>query len=326
MRVSVIIPLYNKARYIERALNSVAAQTYKDFEVIVVDDGSTDDGGSLVKSYEKLPAKLITQLNAGPGAARNRGLSEARGEFVAFLDADDEWLPGYLQEGVRLLEENHNVASVTFGYFSYPSGKSRETMWRARGLTEGIQSLTANTPPMVAVQMLAYMSPCTTIARTDVIRRWGGFYDHEKCLYGEDAHLWLKVLLNQTVAFYFRPLANLHDEASGLAHNLKGSRPIEPFLQHPEEIRSACPPHLTALLERILAIRAFKTACVFGYWGHWQEAGNLVRKFKLPGAWRLPYYRSALVCRTPLGSALGRLWRIVSHKKAQKVRKGSAAF
>lgn len=309
MRVSVIIPLYNKAPYIKRALDSVAAQTYKDFELIVVDDGSTDTGGSLVKSYEKLPTRLITQVNAGPGAARNRGVSEARGEFVAFLDADDEWLPGYLQEGVRLLEENHDTASITFGYFSYPSGKSQEAMWRARGLTEGIQSLSANTDPMIAVQMLAYMSPCTTITRSDVIRGCGGFYNREKCLYGEDAHLWLKVLLNQKVAFYFRSLAKLHNEASGLARNLNGPRPIEPFLKYPEEIRSVCPPHLAELLERMLAIRAFKTACVLGYWGHWQKADELVRKFKLPGAWRLPYYRSALVCRTPLGSAIGKLWR-----------------
>jgi hypothetical protein len=58
-----------------------------------------------------------------------------------------------------------------------------------------------------------------------------------------------------------------------------------------------------------LAIRAFKTACVLGYWGHWREAGDLVRRFKLPGAWQLPYYRYALICRTPIGSVIGKLLR-----------------
>ena len=309
MRVSVIIPLYNKAPYIKRALDSVAAQNDKNVELIVVDDGSTDGGESVVKSYERVPIKLITQSNAGPGAARNRGLREASGDLVAFLDADDEWSPEYLKEGVRVLEENPDVATVTFGFFSFPSGKSSESMWRARGLSEGIQRLTPNTSPALAVQMLAYMSPCTTIARTELIRKWGGFYSENKCRYGEDAHLWLKVLLNEKVAFYFRPLANLHNEASALAHNLDGPRPVEPFLLDPDDIRNVCPDHLAELLERVLAARAFKTACVLGYWGRWRQADELARKFRLRGAWNLPYYKPALVCRTPVGGALGKLWR-----------------
>jgi glycosyltransferase involved in cell wall biosynthesis len=307
VRVSIIMPLYNKAPFVERALDSIAAQTYKDFEVIVVDDGSTDKGAEVVKSYIKLPIKLIAQENAGPGAARNRGLNDASGEFVAFLDADDEWLREYLQEGVRLLEENAGAVSVTFGYFA--SGESRENMWRARGLVEGLQSLRPETSPMNAVHMLAYMSPCTTIARTDTIRKWGGFYSRDRCLYAEDAYLWLKILLNENVIFKFKPLARFHLDASGLSRNLKDSRPVEPFVEHPEEIERVCPPHLTELLRRMLAIRAFKTACVLGYWGHWREAGDLVRRFKLPGAWQLPYYRYALICRTPIGSVIGKLLR-----------------
>ena len=105
MRVSVIVPLFNKAPYIERALSSVAAQTYRDFELIVVDDGSTDEGPRIVEAFNDLPIHLIRQENAGPGAARNRGLELAQGELVAFLDADDEWLPNYLSENVRLLDE-----------------------------------------------------------------------------------------------------------------------------------------------------------------------------------------------------------------------------
>jgi hypothetical protein len=89
-------------------------------------------------------------------------------------------------------------------------------------------------------------------------------------------------------------------------------RPIEPFLVHPEEIESSCPPHLHDLLKRVLAARALKTACVLGYWGQWQEARALVRRFRVPGAWRLPYYTSSLVCRTPIGAAIGKLHRMVA--------------
>ncbi len=310
MRVSVIIPLYNKAPLVRRALQSVAAQTLEDFEIVVVDDGSTDEGADTVESFADSRVRLVRQGNAGPGAARNRGLTEARGELVAFLDADDEWLPDYLAESVRLLEEyGPEVASITSGYFAFPAGKSNELMWRARGLTVGISRVTPDTSPALTVSMLAYMSPCTTVARIEPIRKLGGFYDRDHCLYAEDSHLWLKLLLNESVAFQLKPLARIHFEASAAAQTRKALRPVEPFLVHPEEIEAVCPPELRGVLEGILAARALKTACVLGYWGDWQKARALVNRFAFPGSWRLPYYTSSLVCRTPIGAGLGRAWR-----------------
>ena len=139
MNVSVVIPLYNKARHIARAIDSIVTQTYGDLELIVVDDGSSDGGGDIVRRYTDPRIRLIVQANAGPGAARNRGLREAKGELVAFLDADDQWLPDYLQTSVALLEQyGPEVASVSSGYFLYPLGKSTEATWRQRGLREGI--------------------------------------------------------------------------------------------------------------------------------------------------------------------------------------------
>lgn len=310
MRVSVVIPLYNKAPYIGRALDSVAAQDFTDFELIVVDDGSTDGGAEIAEGYGDARVRLVRQPNAGPGAARNRGIEEARGAIIAFLDADDEWLPGYLAEGVRLLDESGGeAAAATSCYFAEPGGESQERMWRARGIEEGVHRVDEHSEPRRFVSMLAYMSPCTTVVRAESLRRWGGFYGRDRCLYAEDAHLWMKVLLNEAVVFSLRPLARLHFEASGLSNNLRGARPVEPFLLHPEEIEAACPPRLRVLLSRVLATRAFKTACVLGYWGQWREARELVRRFRLPGDWRLPYYAPALVCRTPIGAGLGRAWR-----------------
>jgi glycosyltransferase involved in cell wall biosynthesis len=307
-RVSVVVPLYNKARHVRRALDSIAAQTFRDFELIVVDDGSTDDGANLVESYGDARLRLIRQQNAGPGAARNRGVAESLGELVAFLDADDEWLPSYLARAVSTLEETGAV-TVTSCYFEHPPGESRAPMWRARGIVEGARQLNTDTPPNLFVRTLAYMSPCTTVARADVLKKWGGFYAEDRCLYGEDAFLWMKVLLNERVAFSLEPLARFHHDASELSKNLAGARPVEPFLLHPEEIRASCPERMRELLERVLAIRALKTACVLGYWGRWREARALKRRFKVAGDWRLPKYVPAQVCSTPLGAGLGAAWR-----------------
>jgi Glycosyl transferase family 2 len=314
VRVSVIIPLYNKARHVRRALESVARQTWADFECIVVDDGSTDDGRRLAEEFcrEEARFRLVAQENAGPGAARNRGIAEASGGLLAFLDADDEWAPEYLEESVRLLDEcGPEVAAVTHGYVEHPGGASSEGLWRARGLRGGVQRVTTGTPPALFVSMLAFMSPCSTVARAGAVRRRGGFYERDRCLYAEDALLWMKTLLNEPVVFSLRPLASFHREAAGLSKNLRGARPVEPFLVDPREVEGACPAHLRELLRRVLAARAFKTACVLGYWGRWREARALVRRFVVPGAWRLPYYAPALLCSTPLGAGLGKTWRAV---------------
>jgi hypothetical protein len=312
VRVSVIIPLFNKAPYVARALASVTRQNFTDFELIVVDDGSTDEGPGIVEAYDDSRIRLITQENAGPGAARNRGLAEAQGELIAFLDADDEWFPGYLKESVSLLDQyGPSVAAITSGYVEHPANVSREKMWRARGLSDGIMQLTPATAPAFVVALLAYMSPCTTVARKEVLRRWQGFYETDHCMYAEDAHLWLKLLLNETVAVNLQPLAHIHFEASGPTQTRKSMRPVEPFLIHPQEISAVCPQHLRPLLGRVLAARALKTASVLGYWGHWREARDLVKRFHVSGAWRLPYYTSSLICRTPIGAVIGKLLRTI---------------
>jgi glycosyltransferase involved in cell wall biosynthesis len=95
---SVIIPLYNKSKYIERAINSVLKQTFDDFEVIVVDDGSTDDGPGKVEAFVDSRIVLVRQENSGVSSARNRGIKEARGQYIAFLDSDDEWRENKLEK------------------------------------------------------------------------------------------------------------------------------------------------------------------------------------------------------------------------------------
>jgi GT2 family glycosyltransferase len=310
MRVSVIIPLYNKARWVRRSLDSIAAQRLGDFEVIVVDDGSTDGGGEIVASYPDRRFRLVRQANGGPGAARNRGIAEARGELIAFLDADDEWLPDFLSHNVSVLESaGPRVAAAVCGYYEFPANVSRERLWRRRGVQEGVFRAAPHTRPGDLVHLLAYMNPWATIARKKVLWRHGGFFGRERCLYGEDAFLWLKVLLNEPVAVTLRPLARFHTDASALSKNLRGARPVEPFLRYPEELDACCPRHLKDLLHEVLSIRASKTACMLAYWGHWREAKRLLARFREDRSLFQPWAVTALASATPVGSCAARVWR-----------------
>jgi glycosyltransferase involved in cell wall biosynthesis len=309
MRVSVVVPLYNKAAYISRCLRSVSAQTYRDFEAIVVDDGSTDGGDRILDTISEPKLRVLRQANAGPGAARNRGLREARGEYVAFLDADDEWLPEYLATSIRALDQTPNAAAVTSSYFEGRRSHTVEQLWRRRGIVPGLQRFTRDLPPEQLVHAVAFMLPCSTVGRTQVLRDFGGFYDRDRCLYAEDSFLWLQVVLNRPVLFRLEPLVRIHRDAAQLSGNLNGPRPIEPFLRRPELVRATCPPGLERLLDGFLAARAFKTACVLGYWGQWREARRLRRAFAVPGSWRLTYALPSLLCATPMGAWAGSGWR-----------------
>jgi len=110
--VSVIIPAHNSETYIRRAIDSVLAQTHPAAEIIVVDDGSTDGTCDIVKSYGP-PIRYLYQANAGPGAARNAGIRAARGDWIAFLDSDDEWFPEKLQVQLNLLQHNPELVWAT---------------------------------------------------------------------------------------------------------------------------------------------------------------------------------------------------------------------
>lgn len=115
--ISVIIPLYNKEQIIEKCIQSVLTQDYDDFEVVIVNDGSTDRSAEIVMGIEDSRIRLIEQENGGPSKARNTGVKNSKGEWIVFLDADDEFLPGALSVFYALIEQNPLADFLSCSYY-----------------------------------------------------------------------------------------------------------------------------------------------------------------------------------------------------------------
>jgi glycosyltransferase involved in cell wall biosynthesis len=262
--VSVIIPLHNKGEYIGRALDSVFAQMYEDFEVVVVDDGSSDDGPDIVRQYTDRRLRLIQQNNGGPGAARNRGIRETKGNFVAFLDADDEWLPDFLKVTLAHLQKNADCALCTVGFIDSRSGKPSI---HNRRMSYGRWELPVQIEPREMKVAIDVISASRVLCHREALLELGGFYENH-CTYGEDEYLWLQVILNYPVFRDQSPLAVYHMEASDLGiFGRKGIRPLRPVLTDPEPVRKVCPPRYRNLLESYLV-----------YWEQRTHRARLINK------------------------------------------------
>lgn len=122
--ISVIIPLYNKEMIIEKSLQSVLSQNYDDFEVVIVNDGSTDRSADIVRGIDDSRIRLIEQENGGPSKARNTGVMHAKGDWIVFLDADDEFLPGALKYYQSLIDLKSGYDLYACPFFTY-DGKER---------------------------------------------------------------------------------------------------------------------------------------------------------------------------------------------------------
>lgn len=309
-RISVIVPLYNKARYVRRALDSILGQTFTDFEVVVMDDGSTDNGPRIVESYADPRIRFLRQANSGPGAARNRAVREARGELLAFLDSDDAWDPVYLAESVRLMDGwGENVAMLTWAMLELPAGFSTAERWKTLGIPDGRFRAADQSQARLVGAMLSNILPSSAVVRRRIFEQFGGFYARNRCLFAEDAYLWIKILLRHEIAFAPRPLSLHYLDASELSMNAHRMRPIEPFLLETEELYAICPEEKRELLRRVLALRACKTASVCGYFGEPGRARELMRRFVTPGDWRLPWFFMALLGCTPAAKWAGAIAR-----------------
>ena len=201
---SVIVPLYNKEREVESTLRSVLAQTYQPLEIVVVDDGSTDRSAEIVESLGSPLIRLIRQSNAGECAARNMAMSEARGEWFALLDADDEWKPEFLEEVAAMIEEwpDCGIYSTAFDIVS-PTGRVRGNCPTERGVVDNFWR----------ESMTRYVTiPSATVLSRKAVEQLGGFPEGMKM--GGDQWMWIKLASHYGVCFSPRALCDYSMVAS----------------------------------------------------------------------------------------------------------------
>ena len=193
--VSIIVPTYNRSPLLREALDSVAQQTLRDFEVIVVDDGSTEPVAEHVSGHPARP-RIIRQTRQGPAAARNRGLAEAAADLVAFLDSDDLWLPGKLERFVQALQADCHTR-VFYGPMKPISADRVEVPGRTKPCHAG--RITE------ALFCSSFVHVPTVVCHKSVLLREGGFDAGLPVC--EDYDLWLRVSLDEPFGLIEEPLA-----------------------------------------------------------------------------------------------------------------------
>lgn len=216
MKISVVIPMYNAEKTIVKVLNSVTQQSFLPIEIIIVNDGSTDNSLQIVQDYIKdnkvVPIQLIDKKNGGVSSARNIGMQRSKGEWIALLDSDDEWLPNKLQRQKTIIETNPKIDFL---------GTTRNQEIIKRILWKKLGTLTKITPKNLMVRFV-FVVP-TVIFKRKILETVGFFDESQK--YAEEGNYFIRIascnecyLLNESLVITGGGKA--HFGESGLSGNI----------------------------------------------------------------------------------------------------------
>ncbi|NUY81225.1 glycosyltransferase family 2 protein [Flavobacterium sp. MAH-1] len=200
MKISVVIPLFNKGRHIKKTLQSALAQTFEDFELIVVNDGSTDESESEVLALTDARIRYFKTENQGVSAARNFGISKSQGELIAFLDADDWWKPWHLQKLSELFSDFGQAGLFCMNYVrSYSETKNRVPKFI--GLPEEFpwRGIVPDFFHSSYIDRIAWTSAVAVPKK--ILDEIGNFDENITLGAGEDLDLWIRIALKYPVAF-----------------------------------------------------------------------------------------------------------------------------
>ena len=220
--ISVVIPLYNKQNAIAATLQSVLAQTYTNYEIIVVDDGSTDRSAEVAETIlqectvygVECKGMVVRKANGGVSSARNRGIQEAKYDYIALLDGDDLWDEHYLEEQVRLIQDfpEAKMWGVNYAFVKYGT-----TIKYNQGLGDGYRGYVKNYFETKHGDLYCSSSVIIRKDAFDII----GCFD-ERIAYSEDLDMWYRIILHYPVVFYDKVLAYYNQDAENrCAYDLK---------------------------------------------------------------------------------------------------------
>jgi glycosyltransferase involved in cell wall biosynthesis len=215
--ISVVIPLYNKEPHIKRAIDSVLAQRVQDFEIIIVDDGSTDKSSEVVKSFTDSRIRLIQQKNQGVSATRNRGAKIANSDLIALLDADDEWAPTFLETIIRLNKKYPEAGMYCTAYNECKYGKIQTIPFKVIPLAPW-EGLLSNYFLSAALGPHPVCSSSVCIPK-DIYLSVGGF--QVGVPWGEDDDFWGRIAIKYPVAFSQIIGATYYQDTTNRACNLQ---------------------------------------------------------------------------------------------------------
>jgi glycosyltransferase involved in cell wall biosynthesis len=238
-KVSIAIPAYNAMDYLPETLESVLAQTFTDFEVLVVNDGSTDRTAEWVSQLTDPRVKLISQTNQGLAAARNTGIAHARGEYIAFLDADDLWEPTKLEKQVRVLEENPEVGLVyTWMALINETGESTGRVFQNHAEGNIWEKLIESN-----------IVGCGSVAmvRRSCFETLGGF-DQNLRSFVEDWDMWLRIAFYHPFKVVKEPLVYYRQRSTSASNNWEAMEQSSRIVL--EKAFASAPPDLLALKKR----------------------------------------------------------------------------
>jgi glycosyltransferase involved in cell wall biosynthesis len=232
MKFSIVIPLYNKERHISRAINSVLSQTINEFELIVVDDGSTDSSYIEAKKFNDNRIKLVSQSNSGVSAARNKGISLAQYDYIGFLDADDSWEPNFLKCICKLISDYPEAGAYATSYHIIEDASGKKILPRSvlgfadnwEGIIDDYFKYALKAP---------IISASSVVIPKRVFKNVGTFKVGVKR--GEDLDMWCRIALEYEIAFSNKVCATYYRDADNRACNRKVLHK-ESFTFYSEEI------------------------------------------------------------------------------------------
>ncbi|BAY84900.1 putative glycosyl transferase [Calothrix parasitica NIES-267] len=211
MNISVIIPVFNGAATIEETINSILNQTFKDIEIIIINDGSTDATLEIIEKISDTRIKIFSYPNAGLSASRNRGISQAKGEYISFIDADDLWTPDKLESQWQALQENPQAA-VAYSWTNYIDESSK--------FLKSGRRIKVNGDAFSKLLVTNFLeNGSNPLIRKTALEKVGGF--DESLSAAEDKDMWLRLAIYQEFICVEEPQILYRTSTTSMSTNLK---------------------------------------------------------------------------------------------------------